>query len=366
MFDNVHTQRRPMCKRYGCTRDTVVRGKFTMKFHHFAKLYLKCHFFHSQDAIVALNGLQTNANTVKESIGRAHNTDCPHIKETEKYLNKIGVSLNDLDKLSVIHVAGTKGKGSTCALVESMLRHLNVKTGFYSSPHLVNVTERIRLNGQPITKRLFSQYFWKIYSTLEQTKVYWIELLFFLTKCDSGSAKKKNRNLISNRFVFPFDRLGAATRNRYAAVFQISHHNGVLCVSEGASRCGRCWGRHWRRIRLHKCCSVSLVRQEDANDAWAMTVRVLKLFWFAINKWILTEIQKRWASLHWDWSTLRCSAAHSRILHGKRVESLSRTVAFTPSHRMMNASGWWKNGPHKNKYVYDDGSSTRFVHSLTQ
>lgn len=120
---------------------------------------------------MALNGLQTNANTVKESISRAHNTDCPHIKETEKYLNKIGVTLNDLDTLSVIHVAGTKGKGSTCALVESMLRHLNVKTGFHSSPHLVNVTERIRLNGQPITKRLFSQYFWKIYSTLDQTKV---------------------------------------------------------------------------------------------------------------------------------------------------------------------------------------------------
>lgn len=108
---------------------------------------------------------------MKESIGRAHNTDCPHIKETEKYLNKIGVLLSDLDGLSVIHVAGTKGKGSTCALVESMLRHLNVKTGFYSSPHLVNVTERIRLNGQPITKRLFSHYFWKIYTTLEQTKV---------------------------------------------------------------------------------------------------------------------------------------------------------------------------------------------------
>ncbi|XP_055326265.1 folylpolyglutamate synthase, mitochondrial-like [Sitodiplosis mosellana] len=65
---------------------------------------------------------------------------------------------------------GTKGKGSTCALVESILRSLGVRTGFYSSPHLINVTERIRLEGEPISKTLFSQYFWIIYSTLKETK----------------------------------------------------------------------------------------------------------------------------------------------------------------------------------------------------
>lgn len=62
-------------------------------------------------------------------------------------------------------------QGSTCALVESILRKLNVKTGFYSSPHLLNVTERICLNGVPISKPQFSQYFWKIYNTLEEKKV---------------------------------------------------------------------------------------------------------------------------------------------------------------------------------------------------
>lgn len=62
-------------------------------------------------------------------------------------------------------------QGSTCALVESILRNLNVKTGFYSSPHLLNVTERIRLNGEPISKAKFSEYFWKIYNKLEQSKV---------------------------------------------------------------------------------------------------------------------------------------------------------------------------------------------------
>ena len=52
-----------------------------------------------------------------------------------------------LARLSVVHVAGTKGKGSTCAMVESILRHAGYTTGLYTSPHLVDVRERIRLNG---------------------------------------------------------------------------------------------------------------------------------------------------------------------------------------------------------------------------
>lgn len=40
-----------------------------------------------------------------------------------------------------------------------------------SSPHLVQVRERIRINGQPISKELFSKYFWQVYNRLEETKV---------------------------------------------------------------------------------------------------------------------------------------------------------------------------------------------------
>ena len=50
--------------------------------------------------------------------------------------------------LRCLHVAGTNGKGSVCAFAESILRAAGHRTGFYSSPHLVDFSERIRINGQ--------------------------------------------------------------------------------------------------------------------------------------------------------------------------------------------------------------------------
>lgn len=51
-----------------------------------------------------------------------------------------------------IHVAGTNGKGSTSAMIESMLRTKGVRTGLFTSPHLVSFTERIRVNGQEMSE----------------------------------------------------------------------------------------------------------------------------------------------------------------------------------------------------------------------
>lgn len=54
------------------------------------------------------------------------------------------------DKLKFIHVAGTNGKGSTCAMLESIYRHAGYKTGLYTSPHLISFAERIQVNRQLI------------------------------------------------------------------------------------------------------------------------------------------------------------------------------------------------------------------------
>lgn len=59
----------------------------------------------------------------------------------------------------ILHVAGTNGKGSVCAMLESTLRLAGFKTGFYTSPHLVSPTERIRINGDPVSEHDFSRAF---------------------------------------------------------------------------------------------------------------------------------------------------------------------------------------------------------------
>jgi dihydrofolate synthase/folylpolyglutamate synthase len=53
-------------------------------------------------------------------------------------------------RLRCVHVAGTKGKGSTCAILASILRAAGLKTGLFTSPHLSDVSERIQINGEPI------------------------------------------------------------------------------------------------------------------------------------------------------------------------------------------------------------------------
>jgi dihydrofolate synthase/folylpolyglutamate synthase len=56
-----------------------------------------------------------------------------------------------------VHVAGTNGKGSTCAMIEAGLRAAGVRTGLYTSPHLIEPTERIQIAGQPISETQFAE-----------------------------------------------------------------------------------------------------------------------------------------------------------------------------------------------------------------
>ena len=60
---------------------------------------------------------------------------------------------NPQEKYPIIHVAGTKGKGSVSALCASALKAVGYKTGLYTSPHLWDYTERIQINGEPISHK---------------------------------------------------------------------------------------------------------------------------------------------------------------------------------------------------------------------
>jgi dihydrofolate synthase/folylpolyglutamate synthase len=62
----------------------------------------------------------------------------------------IGLLGDPQEKLRIVHVAGSKGKGSTSAMLESILRQAGYRTGLFTSPHLCRVEERIQVNGMPI------------------------------------------------------------------------------------------------------------------------------------------------------------------------------------------------------------------------
>lgn len=64
--------------------------------------------------------------------------------------------------LKVVHVAGSNGKGSTCAFMASFLKHCGYKTGLYTSPHLCDIRERFRLNGIWISPADFNRHTQKV------------------------------------------------------------------------------------------------------------------------------------------------------------------------------------------------------------
>ncbi len=79
---------------------------------------------------------------------------------------------NPHEKYLKVQVAGTNGKGSTCAFFDSICRTANIKTGLFTSPHLISITERIKINGQEISENEFAKYATKVREITEAEKLY--------------------------------------------------------------------------------------------------------------------------------------------------------------------------------------------------
>jgi folylpolyglutamate synthase len=102
--------------------------------------------------------------------------DAASVREMRAYLARVGYSPRDLDRLNIVHVAGTKGKGSTCAFVDSVLARYRQRGGpprkvaLFTSPHLIAVRERIRINSAPLSEELFAKYFFQVWDKLEANR----------------------------------------------------------------------------------------------------------------------------------------------------------------------------------------------------
>jgi dihydrofolate synthase/folylpolyglutamate synthase len=66
-----------------------------------------------------------------------------------------------------VHIAGTNGKGSTAAMLESILRAAGLRTGLFTSPHLERINERIRINGEEISDAAFAESFTRVHALIE-------------------------------------------------------------------------------------------------------------------------------------------------------------------------------------------------------
>jgi len=123
-----------------------------------------------EEAVNTLLSLQSNQGVILSWIAQRKNDKEGSTKilmaEMEGFCKVLNIDVNN--KQSVIHVAGTKGKGSTCALVESLIRNQGFSTGLFTSPHLLSPRERIRINGEMISKELFTKYFWMVWNCLKQ------------------------------------------------------------------------------------------------------------------------------------------------------------------------------------------------------
>ena len=125
------------------------------------------------------------------------------MRTAEEVVNEIHSALGDGDKQGlrntaalletlqawpacpVIHVAGTNGKGSVCAMLNSVLTAAGYRTGMYTSPFLQTYNERIRLNGKPITAEQLAHYGNETLDAAEKLKR---ELDYHCTPFELGTA----------------------------------------------------------------------------------------------------------------------------------------------------------------------------------
>lgn len=81
------------------------------------------------------------------------------LDHTKECLRRLG---SPQERFWVIHVAGTNGKGSTCAFLASVLKEAGISCGLFTSPHLVEITERFQIQEEPVSREKFLEAFHKV------------------------------------------------------------------------------------------------------------------------------------------------------------------------------------------------------------
>ena len=91
----------------------------------------------------------------------------PGLDRMRTLLSELG---NPQDKLKYIHVAGTNGKGSVCAMLSSALVEAGYKTGLFISPYITDFRERIQINNVPVSKETLTDAIEKTFPIVERLR----------------------------------------------------------------------------------------------------------------------------------------------------------------------------------------------------
>lgn len=128
-----------------------------------------------KDAVAALNALQSNFASI-EALKRQPTSPQARselsLAEVYEYIRRLGYQPHEFNRMNVIHITGTKGKGSTAAFTDAILAQYRPqikKVGLFTSPHLKLVRERIRINGAPLAPQKFTRYFFEVWDRLDAT-----------------------------------------------------------------------------------------------------------------------------------------------------------------------------------------------------
>ena len=113
----------------------------------------------------------------KKNSKNLHKNNFNHINNVKEILNILGYK----QTFKIIHITGTKGKGSTTLVLSNMLKFAGYKTASFVSPHIINVRERIAINNQWISEEDFINITKKIKNILEENKIYNITVFEIFT-----------------------------------------------------------------------------------------------------------------------------------------------------------------------------------------
>ena len=118
-----------------------------------------------------------------------YNHDTFNLDRMGKFLKRLG---NPHRKIRAVHIAGTKGKGSTAIMLAEMLKACRHKVGLYTSPHIVDVRERITINGEKITQAALARLICRAEPHIEKMagdKPTFFEILTALAFCHFAAEK---------------------------------------------------------------------------------------------------------------------------------------------------------------------------------